>query len=99
MLVHSHEKMHIVAGEAPIARDGIRADLLERVAEMGIAVGVVDRRREEESGQLDLSCGSCLTAGERTLVSSWEWWVHFHRFPTRRAHGRRDCGAHRGVPD
>jgi len=51
MLVHPHEEVHIVAREAAITRNRIRADLLEGVTEMRIAVGVVDRRREKESGQ------------------------------------------------
>ena len=36
--------------EPPVARDAVRADFLERVAERGVAVGVVDGGSEVELG-------------------------------------------------
>ena len=48
VLVHPHHEVHGVIAEAVVARDAVGADLLERVAEMGIAVGVVDRGSEVE---------------------------------------------------
>ena len=50
VLVHAHEEVDVVAPEAPVARDAVGADLLERVAEMGVAVGVVDGGGEVELG-------------------------------------------------
>ena len=49
VLVHPHEETHVVAAEAPVPGDAVRADLLERVAEMRVAVGVVDGGRDEEA--------------------------------------------------
>ena len=47
VLVHPDQEMHVVAEQAPIPGDGVRADLLVRVAEMRVAVRVVDRGGEE----------------------------------------------------
>ncbi len=51
MLVHAHEEVDVVAAKATVARDAVGADLLERVAEVRVAVGVVDGGREVELGQ------------------------------------------------
>jgi hypothetical protein len=48
VLVHPHEEVHRITPQPAVARNGVRADLLQRVAEMGVAVGIVDRRREEK---------------------------------------------------
>ena len=47
VLVHADEEVHVVAAQAPIARDRVRADLLVRVAEVWVAVRVVDGGGEE----------------------------------------------------
>jgi hypothetical protein len=49
VLVHPDQEVDVVAAQAVIPRDGVRADLLERVPEVRIAVGVVDRGGEEEA--------------------------------------------------
>src|SRR5919197_950602 len=51
VLVHPHQEMDVVTGQPAITGDGVGADLLEGVAEVRIAVGVIDRRCEEELGQ------------------------------------------------
>ena len=51
VLVHSHQEVHVVAAQAAVAGDAVRADLLERVAEVRLAVRVVDRGREVELGR------------------------------------------------
>ncbi len=48
VLVHPHDEVDLVAAKAAIASDAIGADLLERVSEVGIAVGIVDRGRDIE---------------------------------------------------
>ena len=48
VLVHPHEKMHVVAAQPVIARDTVRADLLQGVPEVGIAIGVIDGGGEVE---------------------------------------------------
>ena len=50
VLVHAHEEMDVVAPEPPVTRDAVGAHLLERVAEMGVAVGIVDGGREVKLG-------------------------------------------------
>ena len=53
VLVHPHEEMHVVAAEAPIAGDAVGSDLLQRVPQVGVAVGVVDRRGDVELGHAE----------------------------------------------
>ncbi len=48
VLVHSHQEMHLVAAQAPVAGDAVGADLLQGVPQVGIAVGIVDRGGEVE---------------------------------------------------
>jgi hypothetical protein len=50
VLVHPHQEMDVVPAQPVIAGDAVRADLLERVPEMRLAIRVVDRRREIELG-------------------------------------------------
>ena len=57
VLVHPHEKVHVIAGEAAIASNDIGSDFLERVTEMWVPVRVIDCSGEEESGQV-MSCGT-----------------------------------------
>ncbi len=49
VLVHPHEKMDVVAGEALVSRDGVGADFLESVTEVRIAIGVINGGREIET--------------------------------------------------
>jgi len=42
--------MHLVAREAALAGDGVGADFLQGVAEVRVAIRVVDGGGEEESG-------------------------------------------------
>src|SRR5262249_16032981 len=58
VLVHSHEKMDLVPAQAAIAGDGVRADLLQRMPQMGIAVGVIDGGGEVEPGHYRRSSSS-----------------------------------------
>ena len=51
MLVHPHQEVDVVTSQAVITGNDVGADLLERMAEMRIAVSIVDRRREKELGQ------------------------------------------------
>ena len=48
VLVHPDQKMDVVAEEAVIARYGVGADLFECVAEMGVAIGIVNGGRDVE---------------------------------------------------
>ena len=50
VLVHPDEEVDVVAAQAAIPRDGVGADLLVRVSEVRVAVGVVDRGREVVRG-------------------------------------------------
>ena len=42
VLVHSDEEMDSIASESAVSGDSVRADLLERVADVRFAVGIVD---------------------------------------------------------
>src|SRR5882762_1164752 len=48
VLVHPHEKMDLVAAQPVIAGDTVGADFLQGVAEVGIAIGVIDGGSEVE---------------------------------------------------
>ena len=47
VLVHAHQEVHLVAAQAVIAGDAVRADFLQGVPQVGIAIGVVDGCGEE----------------------------------------------------
>ena len=55
MFVHADQQMHVVAALATIARDHIGADLLERVAQMWIAIRVIDGGGQIESRHVRLT--------------------------------------------
>jgi NAD-dependent dihydropyrimidine dehydrogenase PreA subunit len=42
VLVHPHQEAHVVPPQSPVAGDGVGSHLLQRVPQVGIAVGVVD---------------------------------------------------------
>ena len=46
VLVEARQELDVVAAHAAISRDGVGADLLERVADVRIAIRVVDGGRE-----------------------------------------------------
>src|SRR6185503_4352814 len=46
VLIHPHEIVHLVAAQPVVAGDAVRADLLQRVAEVRIAIRVIDGGRE-----------------------------------------------------
>ncbi len=48
VLVHPHQEVDVVLLEAAIARDAVGPDFLERVAQVGVAVGIIDRGGEVE---------------------------------------------------
>ena len=50
VLVHAHQEMDLVSPEPAVAGDAVGADLLQRVPQVGVAVGVVDRGGEVELG-------------------------------------------------
>ncbi len=60
VLVHPDHEVDVVPEGPSVPRDYIRADLLERVARVRLAVRVVDRRGEVEAGH-----------GPRVVLSGW----------------------------
>ena len=69
VFVHADEKVHVVAAGAAIARDDIGADLLDRVTDVRVAVGVVDRRR-----QVEIRHGQRSSSARRAVrLSSRSW--------------------------
>src|SRR6185437_503418 len=52
VLIETGEKMHVVAAQAMIPRDGVGSDLLVRVANVRFAVRVIDRGGEVEPAHL-----------------------------------------------
>jgi len=50
VLIHADEEPDLVADQPVIPGDGIGADLLEGVAQMRLAVGVIDGGGDVESG-------------------------------------------------
>src|SRR6266566_585978 len=61
VLVHPHEKVHLIAPQPPIARDAIGADFLQGVSQVRIAVGVIDGCGEVELRHYNRSCSSATT--------------------------------------
>ena len=53
VLVHPHQEVDVVPPQPAVARDAVGADLLQRVAQMGVAVGVVDGGGEVELGHAE----------------------------------------------
>src|SRR5258708_31382201 len=52
VLIHPDEEVDVVATKAMIPGNRIRTDLLVRMTDVGITVGVVDRRGEKKTSQL-----------------------------------------------
>jgi hypothetical protein len=50
MLIHPHEEVHLISAEPAIPSDTIGADLLQRMAEMGVSIGIIDRGGQVELG-------------------------------------------------
>src|SRR5256885_11706955 len=61
VLVHPHEKVHLIAPQPVIARDAIGADFLQGVTQVGIAVGVIDGCGEIELRHYNRSCSTATT--------------------------------------
>src|SRR2546423_11191778 len=57
VLVHAHEEMHLTSSQAMIAGDAVRANLFQRVAQVGIAIGVIDG-----GGEVELRHYACSSA-------------------------------------
>jgi hypothetical protein len=55
MFVHPHEEMHPIASQAAVPRDAIGAYLLQRMAQMGVAIGVVYGRGQVKLGHFGSS--------------------------------------------
>jgi hypothetical protein len=51
VLVHAHQKMDLVPPHPAVARDGVGPDLFEGVAQVWVAVAVVNRRCQVVLGQ------------------------------------------------
>src|SRR5260221_68684 len=52
VLIHPDEEVDVVATKAMIPGNRIRTDLLVRMTDVGITVGIVDRRGEKKTSQL-----------------------------------------------
>ncbi len=65
VLVHADEEPDVVPLQPVISRDAVGADLFEGVAHVGVAVRIVDRRRDEEATHSGLSSEG--TRGLRSL--------------------------------
>src|SRR6185503_13314565 len=69
VLVHPHQKAHLVAAQAPIARDRVGPDFFQGVPQVGIAVGVIDGGREIELGWAHYT-RNCSSVTTRVVPSS-----------------------------
>src|SRR5688500_18449280 len=71
MLIHAHEEVHLVSAQPPIASYTVRPHLLERMAEMGVSIGVIDGCGQVELGHRSSfefhPTPSNLTRGSREL--------------------------------
>src|SRR2546421_2582514 len=69
VLVHAHQEVHLVAAQAAVPGDAVRADFFQSVPQVGIAIGVVDGRREKVLRALHYS-GSWSSVTTRVLPAS-----------------------------
>src|SRR6266550_1340186 len=87
MLVHPHEKMHLIAPQPAIARDAVGADFLQGVPQVGIAVGVIDGGGDVELRHYTRSWSSVTTrvvpSSDRRVTRSRKMSIDTTRsFPT-----------------
>src|SRR5688572_8348864 len=55
VLVHTHEELHTVSPKPPIAGNTVGSHLLQRMAEMGITIRIINGGCEVEFGHPDSS--------------------------------------------